>query len=64
MKSNTNFIFFETGIDVNEVRERFQKHGILVGRQFPPYLTWCRVSMGKPEDMEYFAQIYEKEFVS
>ncbi len=64
IKSNTNFIFFETGIDVNEVRERFQKQGILVGRAFPPYLTWCRVSMGKPEDMEYFAKVYEKEFVT
>ena len=26
--------------------------------------NWCRVSMGKPEDMEYFAQIYEQEFAS
>ncbi len=64
IKSNTNFIFFETGIDVNEVRERFQNHGIMVGREFQPYTTWCRVSMGKPEDMVYFAEVYEKEFVS
>lgn len=64
IKSNTNFIFFETGIDVNEVRERFRNHGILVGREFQPYTTWCRVSMGKPEDMVYFAEVYEKEFVS
>lgn len=64
LKSNTNFIFFETGIDVDEVRERFQNHGILVGRRFEPYTTWCRVSMGKPEDMQYFAEVYEKEFVS
>ncbi len=64
LRSNTNFIFFETGIDVNEVRKRFQKHGILVGRPFPPYTTWCRVSMGKPEDMVYFAEVYEREFAS
>lgn len=64
IRSNTNFIFFETGIDVNEVRERFQNHGILVGREFQPYPTWCRVSMGKPEDMVYFAEVYETEFVS
>lgn len=64
LKSDTNFIFFETGIDVNEVRERFQKQGVLVGRAFPPFLTWCRVSMGKPEDMIYFSEVYEKEFTS
>ena len=63
VKSNTNFVFFETGIDVKEVRERFLNNGIIVGRPFPPFTTWCRVSMGKPEDMEYFAKVYEKEFV-
>ena len=63
VKSNTNFVFFETGIDVNEVREKFRENGIIVGRPFPPYLNWCRVSMGKPEDMEYFSKIYEKIFI-
>lgn len=62
-KSNANFTFFETGIDFSEVRERFLKHGINVGRPFPPFLTWARVSIQKPEDMKYFAEVYEKEFV-
>lgn len=62
VKSNSNFVFFETGMDINEVREKFMKNGIVVGRPFPPYETWCRVSMGKPEDMQYFAEVYEKEF--
>ena len=62
VKSNTNFIFYEAGIPTPEVRERYRKHGILVGRNFPPYETWCRVSMGKPEDMRYFAEVFEKEF--
>ena len=49
-------------IDFAETKERFLKHGVDVGRPFPPFLTWCRVSTSKPEDMEYFAEIYEKEF--
>lgn len=63
-KSNSNFTFFHTGIDFAEVRERFMNHGINVGRPFPPFLDWARVSMAKPEDMAYFAEVYEKEFVS
>ncbi|MDG1858319.1 MAG: histidinol-phosphate transaminase [Emcibacteraceae bacterium] len=61
-KSNANFTFFETGIDFAETKERFLKHGINVGRPFPPFLKWARVSIAKPEDMEYFAEVYEKEF--
>ena len=63
IKSNTNFVFFETGIDAEELRETFRDNGVLVGRPFPPYTNWCRVSMGKPEDMQYFAKVYEKIFV-
>ena len=64
IKSNANFTFFETGRDITEVREKFRANGIIVGRPFPPFTTWCRVSMGKPEDMEYFAKVYEKIFTN
>ena len=37
--------------------------GILTGRDFPPYNdTWTRVSMSKPEEMEYFVQVYKRLF--
>lgn len=64
VKSNANFVFFKTGMDIQEVRKKFRDNGIIVARPFPPFTDWCRVSMGKPEDMEYFAKVYEKEFVS
>lgn len=62
LKSNANFIFFKTGMDIQEVRKKFRDNGIIVARPFEPFTDWCRVSMGKPEDMEYFAKIYEQEF--
>lgn len=62
VKSNSNFIFFKTGKDIQEVRKMFRENGIIVARPFPPFLDWCRVSMGKPEDMQYFAEVYEKLF--
>ena len=64
VKSNANFVFFETGIEAPEVRKMFREHGVAVARPFPPFTKWCRVSMGKPEDMEYFSQVYEKLFVN
>ncbi len=47
--SAANFVFFHTGRPLREFRASIQRHGILVGRAFPPYLDWCRVTVG---DME------------
>ena len=63
MKSNTNFTFIETGMENQKVQESMREHGILTGRDFPPYNnTWTRVSMSKPEEMEYFVQVYKRLF--
>ncbi|MBT6031154.1 MAG: histidinol-phosphate aminotransferase family protein [Kordiimonadaceae bacterium] len=64
IKANANFTFFETGIEIEEVQQRFLKYGILMSRAFPPFTKWARISMSKPEDMKYFAEVYEKEFVN
>ena len=47
-----------------ELEDQFLvKHGILTGRNFPPYhQTWSRISMSKPEEMEYFVQVYRRLF--
>jgi histidinol-phosphate aminotransferase len=34
----------------------------MVGRPFPPLTDWLRVSMAKPDEMKYFAQVYRKLF--
>jgi histidinol-phosphate aminotransferase len=60
VKSNANFTFFRTGRDVNEVREALRAENIAVGRPFPPMTDWLRVSMAKPQEMEYFVQVYRK----
>lgn len=64
IKSNANFTFFETGMDSKEVNARIRKHGILIGRPFPPKLDWMRISTARPEDMKLFVEVYEKEFFS
>jgi histidinol-phosphate aminotransferase len=63
VKSNTNFTFIETGMENKSVQEKMREYGILTGRDFPPYHTsWARISMSKPEEMEYFVQVYKSLF--
>jgi histidinol-phosphate aminotransferase len=56
VESETNFVFFETGIPIEQVRKDMKARGIRVGRPFPPYLKWCRLSMGKPDEMQKFSE--------
>ncbi|MEX1197154.1 MAG: histidinol-phosphate transaminase [Pseudohongiellaceae bacterium] len=56
--SRANFTFIETGHDIAEVSERMLEAGIMIGRPFPPYRDWARISMQTPEEMRYVAQVY------
>ena len=56
IKSHTNFVFFHTGLPIEEVHEKYVEQGILVGRPFPPFMDWCRVSTGSIEEVEKFAR--------
>jgi len=54
LDSQSNFIFIKTGMDITEFQPLMEKNGVIVGRPFPPYNKWCRLSMAKPEEMEMF----------
>ena len=60
-KSYTNFVFFKSGHHIDKVQDFMKKKNILVGRPFPPYYNWCRISTGKIEDLEKFSTAL-KEF--
>jgi len=49
-----NFVFFDTGRPLADFSAAMRRAGYLVGRPFPPYDTWCRVSMGTVEQMRGF----------
>jgi histidinol-phosphate aminotransferase len=46
-----NFVFFQSGRPIAEFRPAMQAQGVMVGRAFPPYLDWCRITIGTPEEM-------------
>jgi len=60
IKSHTNFIFFKTGRDIQRFNGQMLTEGVRVGRPFPPYNEWCRVSMGTIEEVEIFNKALRK----
>lgn len=59
VKSSANFTFIHTGRDIADVSAAMRDAGILIGRPFPPFRDWARISMAKPEEMEYFVRVYK-----
>jgi histidinol-phosphate aminotransferase len=46
----TNFVFFDTGAPLAQFAQFMKARNILVGRLFPPYNNWCRITIGtEPE---------------
>ena len=52
--SQTNFVFFHAKMPVEKVQAAMLTKGFLVGRAFPPYTDWCRISIGTSEEMTRF----------
>jgi histidinol-phosphate aminotransferase len=48
--SSGNFVFFETGMPHAEFAAALLKEGVEIGRAFPPYELWARVSIGLPDE--------------
>ena len=49
-----NFVFFDTGMPLARFTELMQARNILVGRLFPPYDTWCRITIGTEPEVAAF----------
>ena len=60
LDSQTNFMFIKTDIEISNFQPAMEKHGVLVGRPFPPFTNWCRLSMAKPEEMQKFNEGFGK----
>jgi histidinol-phosphate aminotransferase len=49
-ESSGNFVFFETGIPHEAFSAGMLKQGVDIGRAFPPYERWARISIGLPQE--------------
>lgn len=59
--SNGNFILHEIRGTVPAYRDAMNKRfHIKVGRDFAPYTTWSRLTLGTPEEMRYFVECFKQ----
>lgn len=56
----TNFVMIDSKRPVRTVIDHFKKNNIRIGRPFPPMDTFARISLGKPEEMKAFWQVWDK----
>ena len=61
--SHTNFIFFHSKRDIRELGTKMLEKGVRIGRPFPPFYDWCRISSGTIEEVDLFIkgmlEVYE-----
>jgi histidinol-phosphate aminotransferase len=56
--SQANFMFVNVGRPVKEFRDACLAKGVKVARDFPPFLTHCRISFGTMEEMQYATKVF------
>ncbi len=59
-KSHTNFVFFKSGRPINELIIALRKENVMIGRPFPPFNNWARISTGTLKEMELFGKGLKK----
>jgi histidinol-phosphate aminotransferase len=59
MPSFTNFVMVNANRPVHSVIDHFKAKNILIGRPFPPLDTYARISLGKPDEMKQFWQVWD-----
>jgi histidinol-phosphate aminotransferase len=56
LPSQANFVFFHANQDASSLAKKMLAKGIIVGRPFPPFNDWCRISTGTIEEVQLFNQ--------
>ena len=56
VKSSTNFVFFESKKHIDKLTAEMLEKGVRIGRPFPPFYDWCRISTGTSEEVDIFIE--------
>jgi histidinol-phosphate aminotransferase len=59
--SQANFLFFNAGYPQSELAAGLRARGIEIGRNFLPYTTWARITVGLPEENHIAQQQLREE---
>ena len=60
--SNTNFVFFHSKKHIDDLGKKMLKEGVKIGRPFPPFYDWCRISVGTLEEVKVFTNALERVY--
>ena len=60
LKSQTNFVYFQSGKPANDLQKAMAAEKISIRGQYMDYVPWSRVSMGKLEDVTRFCKALPK----
>jgi histidinol-phosphate aminotransferase len=52
-----NFVFFDTGMPLTRFAALMAERDILVGRQFAPFDSWCRITIGTEAQVATFLRV-------
>jgi histidinol-phosphate aminotransferase len=61
ISSCTNFVMMDVHRPAKQVIQHFRQNRVWIGREFPPFATYIRVSLGKPEEMKDFWRVYDAQ---
>jgi histidinol-phosphate aminotransferase len=62
--TSANFVFFDTGQPATEFMAAMRERGFALGRPYRQYPSWCRVSIGKVEQMQRFADALRAHYAA
>ena len=54
VESSTNFVFFESKKHIDDLSKEMLAKGVRIGRPFPPFYDWCRISTGTSQEVDRF----------
>jgi histidinol-phosphate aminotransferase len=54
VESSTNFVFFESKKHIDDLSKEMLAKGVRIGRAFPPFYEWCRISTGTSQEVDRF----------
>ena len=58
--AQTNFLFVDVQMPIEDFQSACRKEGVRVGRPFPPLWTHCRISVGTMDEMQRAVQAFDK----
>ncbi|HKO54907.1 MAG TPA: aminotransferase class I/II-fold pyridoxal phosphate-dependent enzyme [Thermoanaerobaculia bacterium] len=58
LPSEANFVMVDTGRDVRPLIASMRERGVHVGRLFPALPQYMRVTVGRPEELRRFAEVF------